>query len=61
MNKITGGIHMEKYYSFAHKCRALAAVVHNKALSDSVNIPLLYLHCANTFVGRREHSGKYRW
>lgn len=52
---------MEKYYSFAHKCRALAAVVHNKALSDSENIPLLYLHRANTFVGKCEHSDKYRW
>lgn len=31
MNKITGGIHIEKYNSFAHKCVALIAGVHDGA------------------------------
>lgn len=44
---------MEKYYSFAHKCKALAAVVHNKALSDSVNIPVVSTLCKH-FCGKTQ-------
>lgn len=59
MNKITGGIHIEKYNSFAHKCGAPTAGVHSEAATLCLtqyikhHTALLYVQYAQTVGGTR--------